>query len=250
MKKLTFLFFALYLIQSLTACSRHKHKYNPQAIKLNDSAIALTVDPPMISNKGDTSTISKIAKHGNSGPLTIPSASDTVWCPMYNDSVLYEKAVGLLNKALQIDSNYLIAYFNKFGFQCHLTKYKDALATGKQIIRLNPNDGTIQYLVGMVFEIRGDSASAKGYYESALVLYDKKLASMDIDDKHYKSIKASKAMDLIMLGRTKEAHEIFQELYDAADEKYKWEYKEYLASTRSDFLNVLKPQGPVVENVR
>jgi tetratricopeptide (TPR) repeat protein len=222
--------------------------YNPDAIKLNNSAVALITDPPVLSNKGDTSTISKIAKHG---PMTVTAIpGDTTWRQLNNDSMLYEKAIGLLDKALQIDSNYFLAYMSKFMFQCHLKQYQDALETGKQLIRLGPLDGTIRYLVGMTHEIMGDTVAARSNYENALALFEKALSSMAMSNKRYSRIEVSKGMDLMMLGRIKEAHDVFQKLYDAAEERDEWEYREYLGRTRSDFMNTLKPEEPTVINIR
>ena len=236
MKKLPFLLLTACLLQGLAACGQHK--YNPKAIKLNDSAVALVMKPPHPSKKVDSILMSKLNKPGTGQPGTYRmgppiAVSDSM---LHYDDTLYEKAIGLLDKAIQIDSNYSIAYFNKFNFQGRLKKYQDALSTGKELIRLYSNDGTITYVVGLACERTGDTLSAGKYYEKALAQHEKVLATMDTSDRRYSSIGSAKACDLFMLGRTEEAHNIWRELYNKANERKKFQYKGLWEWTRTDFL--------------
>lgn len=108
------------------------------------------------------------------------------------------------------------------------------------MIRLRPNDGTIKRLEGMICEKTGNTLSAKQYYENALSQHSKELALIGITDKRHTDLEVDKALDLIMLGHTKEGHDILQKLYDDADEKNKWQYKEWLTWTRNDFLQEIR----------
>jgi tetratricopeptide (TPR) repeat protein len=237
MKKLLLLLLTVFAIQSLIACGQYKHKYDPGAIKLNDSAIALIMDPPLISNKGDSSTGSKIAKHTKGGLIKMSGASDTVWHPMYNDIVLYEKAVGLLNKATQIDSNYFIAYFNKCGFQCHLKRYSDALITGKEMVRIAPNDATVKFFVGQIYYKTGDTIQARAYYQNYLDYCNKKLDTMSVKNRHYKDLELQKGLVLIWLDRQQDGVKVFKKLWQDADDWEKDTYSLYMSVTKADLID-------------
>src|SRR3954471_12120337 len=47
-------------------------------------------------------------------------------------------AIRLMDNALAIDSNYLIAWNNKLSFECQLRAYNDALKTIKRMIPIFP----------------------------------------------------------------------------------------------------------------
>ncbi|MFB9843001.1 hypothetical protein [Mucilaginibacter ginsenosidivorans] len=225
------------------ACSQHKP--NPEAIKLNDSAVELMMASPVISNE-DSSILNEIniqAKQRGERRHSRNKLKDTV----INDESQYKKAIDLLNKATQIDGDYFIAYLNKMGAQTHLKLYKDALTSGKEMTRLLPNDGTVTQIVGMTYERSGDTLTAMKYYNIALTQLDRALASMSINNKHYNNIKATKAEDLVMLNRIPEAQKILQELYNTADENRKELYKDQMTWTRNDFLNGSKSEGALTE---
>src|SRR4051794_26467070 len=80
------------------SCAQPKHEFNPEAIKLNDSAISM-------------------------GSHALPT-----------DSTIYKNAIALLNRAIKIDSNYLTAWWTKFSYQNELKDYKGALSTAKKLL--------------------------------------------------------------------------------------------------------------------
>src|SRR5471030_224382 len=49
-------------------------------------------------------------------------------------------AIDTLNQAIKTDDKYLQAYYNKFTFQKQLKRFSDAVATGKQMVGLAPNN--------------------------------------------------------------------------------------------------------------
>ncbi|HWD89912.1 MAG TPA: tetratricopeptide repeat protein [Mucilaginibacter sp.] len=232
MKKLPLLLMIACLMQGLTACGQHK--YNPEAIKLNDSAVALVMDPPIISNKGDTSTMTKLAKHGHSRPVTIPA--DTTWRNMYSDTILYEKAIALLDEALKIDSNYISGYVNKYNFAARLKRHTDALGAAKKLVRLAPNDALIKFMAGKMYDETGDTAQAKIYYLDYLTFCNHKLDTMDVKNRNYTFMQKEKAFVLILLNQKDQAHEIFKKLYLEANDWEKDFYTAYMRLTRTNML--------------
>lgn len=183
------------------SCAQPKHKFNPEAIKLNDSAFR------MVSH-------------------ALPT-----------DSTIYKNAIALLNRAIKIDSNYLIAWWSKFSYQNELKDYKGALSTAKKLLLLNPDNVTIISITGQAYEKAGDSLSAVKYYKNALSRYNKILDTMSAKNDAYKSMVTSKAITLILLNQQKQSHDMMQVIYEKeTDSLYKSFYRDIMNYTRKDAL--------------
>ena len=92
----------------------------------------------------------------------------------------YAKAVKLLDKATQIDSNYFGAYRNKMSFQ-GLVKPFDAdkiLVILKSLNRLCPLDPQYYMYIGMLYFKKGDSLTSSTYFTNALLHFDNILDTM------------------------------------------------------------------------
>jgi tetratricopeptide (TPR) repeat protein len=168
----------------LTAGCSHSKKINPEALKLNNEAVQLFMDSVGMDS---------------GRPL--------------------KKAINLLNQAIKIDSNYLIAYRNKFDYQIALKQLDSAIATGKQLIRLAPQDGTIRLRVGMAIERAGDTVRSVKYYKDALALLNKRLDTMNVRNKNYEFTQESKGAALILLNQPEKGHKILQDLYNSSEPK-------------------------------
>jgi len=226
------------LILGLTACGQHK--FNPEAKKLNDSAVKIMTDPPFAS-KGDSSLMDKVNRQAKSSDINQRKNRSNIKLPVINDvsqykKAQYEKAIGLLNKATQIDSNYFIAYFNKIGAQSYLKRYQDAVITAKELLRLTPNDATTKYLVAGIFYKTGDTTRARAYYQEYLNYCDKKLDTMSVKNRHYKNMQLQKGLVLILLDQQGKGREIFKKLYEEADDWEKDTYSLYMRVTKADIL--------------
>jgi tetratricopeptide (TPR) repeat protein len=142
----------------------------------------------------------------------------------------------LLNKAILIDSSYFNAYLNKFSFQNQLKLYKEAIVTGKQLMKLFPNDAAISIIVGENYERAGDSISARRHYLTSLSITNKQLAILGAKNKRRPSVEYNKAIALIMLGQQKDGHDLLLELYNNADERHKFTYGISLGKTRHQMI--------------
>jgi tetratricopeptide (TPR) repeat protein len=194
----------LVLITFVTFCScdGQKRKINPLAKKLNDSAMNIY---RMSSKLLDTGVL----KH----------------------------AVNLLNKATGIDSDYFTAYRNKLLFQIQLRNDEPALKTGKELLRLKPDDVEVIVITGQCYDRMGDSLSASLYYKMALSKFDKILDTMNVATDAYKTIALGKALDLILLNRRKESTILLNQLSAMeTDTIYKNRYKEFTNFSKSDIL--------------
>jgi len=106
MKRILILLIAACLFsckQKGTAQSTIHKKYNPEAVKLSNSALKMAQ-----------------SSYGADRPQALTNA------------------IALFNKALSIDSNYYWACYNKLAFQLELKQYQDALVTDKQLVRISP----------------------------------------------------------------------------------------------------------------
>ena len=139
----------LLLFFGLAACGQQVKKYipNKKARELNDSASRLIRNNPLDS--------------------------------------IYEKAIALLNKATEIDSNYYNAYSSKLSLQWMLKKYDNALETAKHLKNLRLNSPDSYVTVGLLYEKLGDTISSYKYFSIAIAKYDNILDTMSIKNKMY-----------------------------------------------------------------
>lgn len=171
---------------------KQKHTYNPEAIKLNDSAVMMkqSIAGFQLERRIGKDSFAKIQ-------------------------------LILLNKATKIDSDYLIAYWNKFGIQYALKQYSDVLVTGKEMVRLSPNDALVKYLVGKIYDKTGDTTRARVYYNYYLSYCDHILDTMSKNNKQLEQTKLQKALVLILLNQPQQGHDILEKLYEEAGGKDK-----------------------------
>jgi len=200
MRKLSFVFFAICIL----SC-KHKPKYNPEAVKLNNLAVKLFMQSVDSNNK--------------------------------------QNAINLLNKATAIDSNYFTAYWNKLSFQMGLKQYDNALITARRITVIRPNNAYVQAMVGNLLEIKGDSISSKPNFNASLLLYNKMLDTINVKDSRYKDVVFGKATDLIMLGKQSEANILLKQLYNSTtDTVYRQMYMQYIGKDRKTTIEgLMKP---------
>lgn len=197
---LTILFIAF-----LFACgkSHAQKKINPEARKLNDSAVG-----------------SRFSLKYN------------------NPNQALEHSINLLNQAIKLDSNYFTAYWNKFAFQGDLKQYNKAILTGKQMIGLRPQNASLKFIVGETYEKMGDTITSAEYYRSSLSMLNNILDTIKVsDNKNYKSTVVNKAIVLILLNQPEKGHNILRELYaKEANESYKQMLQMFISFTKHDVM--------------
>lgn len=148
-----------------------------------------------------------------------------------------ENAVTGLNKAIKIDTNYFAAYESKFGFELLLKHYQDAILTGKQMVRLSPNNITIRMQMGVVYENSGDKVTAEKYYNQGLSMYNKLLDTMSSDNKMCKEIEFEKVLGLIFLHQEQKGYGLIKDLFNKEpDAGIKQMYQQFMNTSREDLL--------------
>jgi tetratricopeptide (TPR) repeat protein len=191
--------FFICFIQSKSASAQKNH-YDPAAEKLNRSAM----DTAMNSNS----------------------------------TRKLQSAINLLNQAIKIDSTYFPAYNNKMTFQITIKQYQEAINTGKQMIKLRPNNVAVTFTVGLLNDKIGDGFLAKQYYNKVLTTDNAVLDTMHTQNKAYSNVQLSKALCFIMLNEQQKGGTIIKKLYSTStDSNYKAVYIQYMNKSKQDILN-------------
>jgi len=188
----------IFLSIGFCSCGQKKttHAIEPSAIKLNDSAL-------------------QIAKS--------------------MDDSNHEKAILLLDKATKIDSNFYLAYWNKYVFQSELKQYEKAEQTLKNLIRIKPEDPQTYFVTGMFYENTKDTISSEKYFQHAEILYINIFDTLHLSNKKYGNFCLNRAINLIMSGDTLKGNTFLKKSFNSETNK---DYKEYIAS----FINKNKNQ--------
>ena len=166
-----------FLIITLYSCGQRqdKHSINPESVRLNNKIIPL------------------IAHIDNSDS-----------CRM---------ALLFLDSATVIDSNYFSAYNNKLMFLVGLKQYNKAIKTVDEFLRLRPNAHDLFMQKANLFEIIGDTTSAKLNFKKSLSICNSVLDTMQESNNDYIMLVTNKAINLIMLGDSTSANKILKILF-------------------------------------
>ncbi len=149
------------------------------------------------------------------------------------DSVL--KAITLLDKAIEIEPNYFVAFHNKIAFQIKLGQVEEAINTCKRIEKLRPNSEETKVMIGILHYSNGDTISANKKYNEANLLCQKKLDTLSNESEEEFRIKTNKAIVLKFLNREKEANEIFRSV-DVNKSYLDEAQREFMQEAINDFI--------------
>jgi tetratricopeptide (TPR) repeat protein len=197
MKLLTALLLAG-LTVSAQQSAKTRHVIDPKAIQLNDSAI-------------------DYIKYGN------PDSA--------------QKALSFLNRATEIDTNYYLAYYHKLGVQTFLKQYAGAVITVRQLIRLRPHYPDLLLNAGYLYEVTGDTGSAREYYQKASVLYGHYLDTMKTANPGYFTMTMNAGINLVLMGQDDRGNQVLKKLYDRQkDILYQETIAPYMNKTREEIL--------------
>jgi tetratricopeptide (TPR) repeat protein len=154
----------------------------------------------------------------------------------------YDKAVDLLDKATQIDSNYFGAYRNKMSFQGMIEPF-DAdkiLVILKSLNRLRPQDPEYYMNIGMIYYKKGDTIASSTYFNKALIYFNNILDTMKATTPGYDVLVMGKAYTLFFQGQGQQGHDLLQKLYDTTqDSVAKKMIFPALQKTSKDFISEL-----------
>ncbi|HEY9003351.1 MAG TPA: hypothetical protein VIM89_18490 [Mucilaginibacter sp.] len=198
---LAILFSGFYLLTSNYVCAQSSINYD-RAKKLSDSALMLEATQPSLDAES-----------------------------------LYEKKIELINQAIKIDSNYFLAYSDRFMVEFEHKKYNEAILTGKQMIRIEPTNPDLEIDVGGVCENNNDTSSAIQHYKQGLAKYNRILDTISVKNKKRSEYEAGRAIAFILLGDEQKGRTLLKELYDkATDDAEKWALRNFISAPRKFFV--------------
>jgi tetratricopeptide (TPR) repeat protein len=157
-----------------------------------------------------------------------------------------KKALTLLEKATQIDSNYFLGHSNKLMFYYQLKQFDKALKTNTKLIQLCPNAHDLYLQSGILSFQLGDTISARKYFEKSLSICNAVLDTMQKTNRDFVLLTTNKAINLIYLDDTKQANKLLLTLYDALpsytefDKIQKKGVKDLMGKSKKDLLASFK----------
>jgi tetratricopeptide (TPR) repeat protein len=153
-------------------------------------------------------------------------------------SLDYERALLLLQKATQLDTNYYIAYSNLLTCQFALNKLDEALITTKNINRIKPNFAENFVMIGLLYYRKDDMTSALKNFIEAEHLYGKVLDTMSTKNKKHDGYLLNRALMLILIGQQKKGNDILKQQYDnTIDEQKKKMIERFMNKSSSEILD-------------
>jgi tetratricopeptide (TPR) repeat protein len=170
----------MYLVVNFSCRQSSKTKINPEAVKLCTEATRLSI----------------FAKYPDSS----------------------KKALILLDKATEIDSNYYLGYFNKFLFLSNLKQFEKSVLAATNLIRLEPNAHDIYIIRGIFYEKIGDSISSTKDFTKSLNICNKVLDTMKTNNQDYELIMMNRGVNLILLNKNDEADIFLKRINDLQKE--------------------------------
>jgi len=154
------------------------------------------------------------------------------------NNVQYDKAIDLLDQALQIDSNYLSALYHKFSYEYTIQRYNQAIITAQHILRLQPQPPYFYTSVASLYFHSGDSISANKFLQVAEIKINSILDTMKMANSEYNDLLLNKAVVFICKDSLHLSDSILSLLItNAKDSDQKDAYSQYLHITREKFIN-------------
>lgn len=160
------------------------------------------------------------SSHSSNSQQAAESNKQAMYAYYHQSNLSYAErsanAIKLLDQAIKTDSNYFDAYWNKFGLQAEAGEFENALVTGKEMIRLKPEEAHIYNETGMVYEKLGDTASARRCFRQALGLCRDKTQWESEGTSYRVQTQEDKAVALILLNKQDEGRYILHDLYETS----------------------------------
>ncbi|MEP7317957.1 MAG: hypothetical protein ABI921_04435 [Panacibacter sp.] len=129
----------------------------------------------------------------------------------YKDTAQFKNAIGLLDQAIKIDSNYFDTYGKRLFFEESLGQFKKATETLTQMVRLKTDSAELYLKLGLYQEVSGDTISAKQSYNRSLPRYTILLDTMKSNHPDRHNILNMLSINIIMLGQEQMLHEFLKE---------------------------------------
>lgn len=136
-----------------------QHPNDPEAHKNYAVALYATGDPTKASKEYET--VVKLSPKDATAYNNLGNA--------YRDLHETDKAVAAYQQSIKLNSKSVNTYANLANVQLYtLNKPDDAIATYQQGLKALPNNSQLQLLLGLAYEVKGDTTQAKQTYQNIL----------------------------------------------------------------------------------
>jgi len=146
----------------------------------------------------------------------------------------YDSAFSLLNKAIEFDSTYYLAYSNKVTIYLLRNDYKNAFKQIKKILEIKKDFAEGWLLAGLIIEMIENKESAIKYYQKAINIYTKQIDNPGKPEQ-VPSDKLNRAVAKILLGKGEEGRAELIEVKNAYSD-YRTMATMYLEKSREEII--------------
>ena len=122
--------------------------------------------------------------------------NDSALLLISEDSTKFESAILLTERAIQLDSTNLIAHINRVNWLCKSKKYAEAFKEIEILDKIEPGNSETIFLYGLLAEKLNKDEIAHKKYKESLQLSNRRLMSLDSDDKMYQKARVNWASNL------------------------------------------------------
>jgi len=112
-----------------------------------------------------------------------------------------DSALILLNKAIEIDETYYVAYNNKVNIYISEGKLDQAIISAEKGVKHKPDLAESVSMLGMLYDYTGQTDKAKEQYQRALEIYNNRLEN---SEKNKRANRLHRAHILLLLERKSE----------------------------------------------
>lgn len=122
-----------------------------------------------------------------------------------------DSALVMIDKALSVDSCYVVGLANKVGIYIGLRDYKNALIVADKTLQVDPNYAEGYAGAGLLCEILGDTIKAFDYYKRGIDCYERRILHPK-DEKQLTNCRLNRACLLRFCGKEIEGREELEKL--------------------------------------
>lgn len=149
----------------------------------------------------------------------------------WGNKVKVEKAILLLDSAIQIDDKYFGAYWSKLQLYMSRKDLANAIIVNQKLNELRPHQPVWKVQRGMLYELDGQQDNADECFKAALSKFEK---MMDENPNIHWQFQLEYAESLMMVGKEKEGRALYEKIKTAIPNEKFW--SKYVLKTRRKMI--------------
>lgn len=159
------------------------------------------------------------------------------------DTAKMQKALRKLDEALAIEPQYDYALYSQMQLYMALQHYDSATVAAAKLVEIAPNDPLRRGVMGVLFDVQGDSVAAYKQYVLAAQHFEKVLDTLTLNQDSIGSTRLLYAQMLKLMGQEEEANQIIGKLAFEQKQDRRREYiLQYAQFSRRELLQTFLQQ--------